>query len=97
MRRRKSLDRKGFDVSSHLLRAQKAFLDLPNSQAQRVKEAIERLMENPRSRGTIKLDNAPIAQYRHRVGDLRILFDVDDKNQVIEILDIRKRDERTYR
>ena len=78
-------------------RAEKAFLDLPKNQAQRVKEAIEKLMEDPRTHGTIKLDNAPVGQYRYRVGDSRILFDIDDKNQVIEILDIRKRNERTYR
>ena len=78
-------------------RARKAFLDLPEQQARRVKEAIESLMNDPRSHGTIKLESAPVAQYRHRVGHLRILFDIDDKNQVIEILDIRKRDERTYK
>ncbi|MBI4758362.1 MAG: type II toxin-antitoxin system RelE/ParE family toxin [Chloroflexi bacterium] len=78
-------------------RAEKAFLGLPNNQAQRLKEVIEKLMKEPRTHGTIKLENAPVAQYRYRVGDLRILFDIDDKNQVIEILDIRKRDERTYR
>lgn len=78
-------------------RAEKAFLDLPGSQARRVKEAIEKLTNDPRGHGTIKLENAPVAKYRHRVGDMRILFDIDDENQIIEILDIRKRDERTYR
>lgn len=78
-------------------RAQKAFLDLPMAQARRIKEAMECLMEEPRRHGTIKLEHAPVAQYRHRVGDLRILFDIDDKNRTIEILDIRKKDERTYR
>lgn len=77
-------------------RAEKAFLDLPKIQAQRVKEAIGRLTEDPHTQGTIKVENAPVARCRHRVGDLRILFDIDDRNQVIEILDIRKRDERTY-
>ena len=78
-------------------RAERAFLDLPESQAQRVKEAIAKLMDEPRTYGTIKLDNAPVGQYRCRVGDWRIIFDIDDKDKVIEILDIRKRDERTYR
>lgn len=78
-------------------RARKAFLDLPKPHAQGVREAIERLMSEPRSHGTLKLESAPVAQYRHRVGNFRILFDIDDKNQVIEILDIRKRDERTYK
>ncbi len=78
-------------------RAQKAFWDLPMNQAQRVKEAINQLRENSRIPGTTKLENAPVAQYRHRVGDLRILFDIDDANQVVEVLDIRKRNEGTYR
>lgn len=78
-------------------RAEKAFLALPTKQAQQVKAAIERLMQEPRTHGTIKLDHAPVGQYRYRLGMLRILFDIDDTNQVIEILDIRKRDEQTYR
>jgi len=78
-------------------RAQKAFLDLSKPLAEQVKEAIERLTKEPRGQGTIKLENAPVAQYRHRMGNLRILFDIDDKTQTIEILDIRKRDERTYK
>lgn len=78
-------------------RAERAFLDLSASQAQRIKDAIQRLMANPRLHGTVKLESAPVTQYRYRVGDLRILFDIDDERQVIEILDIRKRDERTYR
>ncbi|MCC7352841.1 MAG: type II toxin-antitoxin system RelE/ParE family toxin [Anaerolineae bacterium] len=78
-------------------RAQKAFLDLPQNQARRVKEAIEDLMREPRAPGTIELQNAPVAQYRYRVGNWRILFDIDDANKVIEILDICKRDERTYK
>ncbi len=78
-------------------RAQRAFLALPQPQAQRVKAAIERLAQEPRTQGTIKLANAPVAEYRYRVGDFRILFDIDDGQKIIEILDIRKRDERTYR
>ncbi len=77
-------------------RAQKAFLDLPEREAERVKAAIESLMAAPRAYGTIKLEHAPVAQYRRRVGSWRILFDIDDKNQVIEIVDIRRRDEQTY-
>ncbi|MBI4317477.1 MAG: type II toxin-antitoxin system RelE/ParE family toxin [Chloroflexi bacterium] len=77
--------------------AQKAFLDLPHDQAQRVKEAIEKLTDDPHSRGPIKLEHAPVARYRYRVRNLRILFDVDHKNNVIEILDLKKRDERTYK
>jgi mRNA interferase RelE/StbE len=78
-------------------KARKAFLDLPKEQAKRIKEAIEALVEEPRSPGTIKLENAPVARYRRRVGNWRILFDINDEDKVIEILDVRKRDERTYK
>jgi len=78
-------------------RTEKAFLDLPIKEAQRVKLAIEKLEQNPRTYGTIKLENVPVASYRYRVGNYRILFDIDDEAKVVEILDIRKRDERTYK
>jgi len=78
-------------------RAEKAFLDLPTKEAQRVKQAIEKLEQNPRPYGTLKLENVPVASYRYRVGNNRILFDIDDEAKVIEILDVRKRDERTYK
>jgi hypothetical protein len=50
-------------------RAQRAFLALPRPQAQRVKAAIEKLSEAPRSSGTLKLTNAPVAQYRYPGGE----------------------------
>lgn len=78
-------------------RAEKAFLDLPTKEAQRVKQAIEKLEQDPRTYGTLKLENAPVASYRYRVGNYRILFDIDDKARVIEILDVRRRDERSYK
>ncbi len=78
-------------------RAEKAFLNLPDKEARRVKEAIQKLKQNPRLHGTIKLENVPVASFRYRVGSNRILFDIDDKAKIIEILDIRKRDEKTYR
>lgn len=78
-------------------RAEKAFMSLPDREARKVKEAIQKLIENPRAHGTMKLEGAPVARYRFRIGDYRILFDIDDEAKVIEILDIRKRDERTYK
>ena len=78
-------------------RARKALLRLSKIQAHRIKDAISDLSTAPRSHGTIQLRNAPVAQYRRRVGGLRILFDINDDERVIEILDIRSRDERTYR
>lgn len=78
-------------------RAEKSFLNLPDNEARRIKETIKKLEQEPRCQGTIKLENAPVASYRYRVGDYRILFDIDDKTKIIEILDIRKRTESTYK
>ncbi|MBS3976019.1 MAG: type II toxin-antitoxin system RelE/ParE family toxin [Syntrophomonadaceae bacterium] len=78
-------------------RAEKAFLSLSDKDATRIKDAVEKLKKDPRAYGTIKLENAPVASYRYRVGEERILFDINDEARVIEILDIRKRDERTYK
>ena len=82
-------------IFSH--RAEKAFMGLSHREAQRIKEAIQRLIENPRIRGTVRLENAPVARYRYRIGGYRILFDIDDEAKIVEVLDIKKRDERTYK
>ena len=37
-----------------------------------------------------------VAQYRLRIGDYRVLYDVDDKRRIVWILAMRKRNERTY-
>jgi mRNA interferase RelE/StbE len=78
-------------------RAEKAFLSLPDKDAIRIKDVLEKLKKDPRTYGTIKLENAPVASYRYRVGEERILFDINDETKVIEILDIRRRDESTYK
>lgn len=78
-------------------RADQAVQDLSQRDALRIKEAIEKLQQDPRMRGVIKLAHAPVAEYRYRVGNLRILYDVDDAKALVLVLDIRKRDERTYR
>ena len=72
-------------------------MNLSQREARRVREAIGKLTENPRVHGVIKLEGAPVARYRYRIGGYRLLFDIDDEAEVIEILDIRKRDERTYK
>jgi len=37
------------------------------------------------------------AQYRIRIGNYRVLYDVDDKRKIVWILALRKRGERTYK
>ena len=38
-----------------------------------------------------------IAQYRLRIGDYRVLYDVDNKRRVVWILALRRRNEQTYK
>ncbi len=66
-----------------------------------IMKAVESLGVNPRPFGEPKLKPPLIvyqftAQYRTRVRNFRILYDVDDKNRIVWILDLRKRNERTY-
>ncbi len=77
-------------------RAEKALEGVaPN--VERARERLESLGDNPRISGTKKLENMRVAQYRHRVGDCRILFDVDEQSKIVKVLDIRRRGERTYK
>ncbi len=36
------------------------------------------------------------AQYRLKIRNYRVLYDVDDKERIVWIFDVRKRNERTY-
>ncbi len=65
---------------------------IPRKDAGRVLEAIEDLAENPTSKTSVKkLHNHPLAVYRLRVGDYRVLFDREDRLRIIEIIDVGHR------
>jgi mRNA interferase RelE/StbE len=60
---------------------QKDLNNLPNELRERVAEKIQRLAEDPRPDGVVKLkgmDN----EYRIRVGDYRVRYEVDDASTV---------------
>ncbi len=68
----------------------------------RIAAAITKLAQQPRSRGALQLASATIgrrvgATYRRRVGNWRILYDIDDDVRVITILEVKRRNEQTYR
>lgn len=68
-------------------------------------EAVEELADNPRPYGKkpFKKLKPPVqfyqltAQYRIRIGDYRVLYDIDDKRKIVWILALRKRGEKTYK
>ena len=78
-------------------RAHRALRDPPAEDARRVADALLRLQDDPRTMGVIRLTGLAIAEYRLRVGNYRILFDIDDEGSVVEVLDIRRRSEQTSR
>ena len=64
-------------------------------------KAVEALGDNPRPWGEPKIKPPLVvyqftAQYRLRVRDYRVLYDVDDETKTVWILALRKRNEQTY-
>ena len=56
----------------------------------RIMEAIERLTENPRPRGSTKMKGT-LNKYRIRVGDYRVIYEILDKELVVLIIRVRHR------
>ncbi len=86
-------------------RINKVLSKIPNNVRQKMLDQLESLESNPRpvGAGSFKRLNPPIdifgmtAHYRLRVGDYRIIYDVDDKIKTVWVLDLRKRNEITYK
>lgn len=74
----------------------------PQKLQDEIMQAVEKLGENPRPFGEPKIKPPLIvyhftAQYRVRIRNFRVLYDVDDKNRIVWVLALRKRNEGTYR
>jgi len=96
--------RYGFSKPSIEKKFEKALIKISSSgQQDKIMQAIESLKDNPRPFGTkaFKPLNPPIefqeltASYRIRIGDYRVLYDIDDKRKIIWLIALRKRGERT--
>jgi len=60
-----------------------------------VRDGVNTLAAMPESPNVKALTNHPYG-YRLRVGSYRVLFDWDGGIRIVEIQEVRKRDERTY-
>lgn len=74
---------------------------LPKDLQQRLHDAMKGLSEAPRGPQSKRLHPALdvhglAAEYRLRVGDYRVLYDVDDSHRTVVILALRRRSEQTY-
>jgi mRNA interferase RelE/StbE len=72
-----------------LRRAQKELANLPKTDYQRIHDAVEALAEEPRPVGCKKLVGRE--GWRIRVGDYRVIYEVDDTNQKVTVLHIGHR------
>ncbi len=69
--------------------AQKALARLPKRDYERVRDAIRALAENPRPPGARKLRDRE--GWRIRVGVYRVIYEIDDANRIVTVLDIGHR------
>lgn len=82
------------------------FSKIPQIKIQyKIIDAVEKLANNPRPYGKkpFKKLKPPVqfyqltAQYRIRIEDHRVLYDIDDDRKIVWILALRKRGEKTYK
>lgn len=71
---------------------QKQIDNLPNDLRQRIVEKIANLREEPRPGGVVKLKGSH-HEYRIRIGDYRVRYEVDDTKQAIRLLQCKHRKE----
>jgi mRNA interferase RelE/StbE len=72
-----------------LRRAQKELARLPPTIYGRVKAAVLKLSENPRPRGCEKLTGRE--GWRVKVGDYRVIYEIDDEQQTVTVLHVGHR------
>lgn len=60
-----------------------------------IMDAVDELVNFPNARNVITLTNHEYG-YRMRVGNYRVLFDADTEVRIIEVQQVKKRDEHTY-
>jgi len=82
-----------YEVKTASRRVEKEIADLPYGVRDRAIRVIRKLAEEPRPRGARKLAGEMRGAWRIRVGDYRVLYDVDDKQRLVILLAVRHRRE----
>ena len=73
-------------------RAERDLNRLPHDLFDRVIRAVKSLADNPRPAGSRKLTGSE-NDWRIRVGDYRILYEIDDPSQAVRVMQVRHRRE----
>ena len=73
----------------------------PKELQHEIREKVLALGDNPRPHGEPKIKPpvevySYVAQFRLRIGNYRVLYDVEDKRRTVWVFALRKRNERTY-
>ena len=74
-------------------RAEKELKSLPEEVLKRVDIKLQALSLNPHPRGAAKLKGKESEGWRLRIGDYRLLYQIDDKENVVRIYRIKHRRE----
>jgi mRNA interferase RelE/StbE len=82
-----------YRVTTASRRVEKEIADLPRETRERIVKAVRRLAENPRMAGSRKLSGEMQGAWRIRVGDYRVIYDVDDERQQVTVLGVFHRRE----
>lgn len=69
--------------------AEKDLNRLPEFVFGRINERLLSLEDDPRPHGTKRLSHR--GEYRLRVGDYRVLYEIDDKRKIVEIVSVGHR------
>lgn len=72
-----------------LRRAQKELAEIPSEAFERIRDAIRGLAENPRPAGCLKLTARE--GWRVRVGDYRVIYEIDDSQRTVTVFHIGHR------
>lgn len=72
-----------------LRRAQRELAQLPADSYERVRNAIFALAQNPRPSGCLKL--AGREGWRIRIGNYRVIYEIDDRQRIVTVLHIGHR------
>jgi mRNA interferase RelE/StbE len=75
--------------------AQRELRDLPPGEAARLRGPILSLAIDPRPPGVVKLTGTD--QWRLRVGQLRIVYLIDEASKLAVVIKVARRSESTYR
>jgi len=79
------------------------FNSIPSTKIRKlIWEKIAGLESNPRPFGEPKIKppihiSSYVAEYRVRIGDYRVLYNVDDKKKIVWLLVLRKKNKKTYK